>query len=142
MAKASESVTRASPVVERALSKIVTKEDLGGALIAVDKAGSIDNAANSEEDAFAQIKRFLILHKELDADDGELTRTRKVRRNFIAERYERRIEEFEDALAARKAGLLKKWEQAAIRTKLRELEYSLKMQRKRVELLLMQAQAA
>ena len=29
----------------------------------------------------------MILHKELDADDGELTRTRKVRRNFIAERY-------------------------------------------------------
>ena len=36
----------------------------------------------------SQIKRFLILHKELDADDGELTRTQKVRRNFIAERYE------------------------------------------------------
>jgi long-chain acyl-CoA synthetase len=36
----------------------------------------------------AQIKRFLILHKELDADDGELTRTQKVRRSFIAERYE------------------------------------------------------
>jgi len=35
----------------------------------------------------SQIRRFLILHKELDADDGELTRTRKVRRNFIAERY-------------------------------------------------------
>lgn len=35
----------------------------------------------------SQIKRFLILHKELDADDGELTRTRKVRRKFIAERY-------------------------------------------------------
>jgi long-chain acyl-CoA synthetase len=34
-----------------------------------------------------QIKRFLVLHKELDADDGELTRTRKVRRNIIAERY-------------------------------------------------------
>jgi long-chain acyl-CoA synthetase len=34
-----------------------------------------------------QIKRFLILHKELDADDGELTRTQKVRRGFIAERY-------------------------------------------------------
>ena len=31
--------------------------------------------------------RFLILHKELDADDGELTRTLKVRRGFIAERY-------------------------------------------------------
>jgi long-chain acyl-CoA synthetase len=37
--------------------------------------------------ANSQIKRFLILHKELDPDDGELTRTRKVRRNFIAERY-------------------------------------------------------
>src|SRR5215813_2381686 len=35
----------------------------------------------------AQIKRFLILHKELDADDGELTRTMKVRRGLIGERY-------------------------------------------------------
>jgi long-chain acyl-CoA synthetase len=35
----------------------------------------------------SQIRRFLILHKELDADDGELTRTRKVRRNFVAEKY-------------------------------------------------------
>ena len=37
--------------------------------------------------AGAQIKRFLILHKELDADDGEITRTLKVRRGFIADRY-------------------------------------------------------
>jgi long-chain acyl-CoA synthetase len=37
--------------------------------------------------ADAQIQRFLILPKELDADDGELTRTQKVRRGFIAERY-------------------------------------------------------
>jgi len=37
--------------------------------------------------AGAQINRFLILHKELDADDGELTRTQKVRRGFITERY-------------------------------------------------------
>ncbi|MCB1957240.1 MAG: AMP-binding protein [Rhodocyclaceae bacterium] len=36
----------------------------------------------------SQVRRFLILHKELDADDGELTRTRKVRRKFVAERYE------------------------------------------------------
>ena len=35
----------------------------------------------------SQIKRFLILHKELDADDGELTRTNKVRRGTISERY-------------------------------------------------------
>ncbi|MGF1552522.1 MAG: AMP-binding protein [Paracoccaceae bacterium] len=34
-----------------------------------------------------QITRFLVLHKELDADDGELTRTRKVRRKTIAEKY-------------------------------------------------------
>lgn len=37
--------------------------------------------------AGSQIHRFVILHKELDADDGELTRTRKVRRRFIAEKY-------------------------------------------------------
>ncbi|SMX46209.1 long-chain fatty acid--CoA ligase [Actibacterium lipolyticum] len=35
-----------------------------------------------------QVHRFLILHKELDADDGELTRTRKVRRNIIAEKFD------------------------------------------------------
>ena len=34
-----------------------------------------------------QIHRFLVLHKELDPDDDELTRTRKVRRKFIAEKY-------------------------------------------------------
>nr|MBA3480091.1 AMP-binding protein [Lautropia sp.] len=37
--------------------------------------------------AASQIHRFLVLHKELDADDEELTRTRKVRRGFIGERY-------------------------------------------------------
>jgi long-chain acyl-CoA synthetase len=37
--------------------------------------------------AASQIQRFVILHKELDADDGELTRTRKVRRGFIGEKY-------------------------------------------------------
>jgi long-chain acyl-CoA synthetase len=37
--------------------------------------------------AGAQIRRFLVLHKELDADDGELTRTLKVRRAFVSERY-------------------------------------------------------
>jgi long-chain acyl-CoA synthetase len=43
--------------------------------------------ATEEMVAGSQIRRFLILHKELDADDGELTRTQKVRRSFIAERY-------------------------------------------------------
>jgi long-chain acyl-CoA synthetase len=37
--------------------------------------------------AHSQIRRFLILHKELDPDDDELTRTRKVRRGYIQEKY-------------------------------------------------------
>jgi len=47
------------------------------------------NADLAEDELLAgsQITRFLILHKELDADDGELTRTRKVRRGAIAEKY-------------------------------------------------------
>ena len=43
--------------------------------------------AGEEMMAGSQVRRFLVLHKELDADDGELTRTQKVRRSFIAERY-------------------------------------------------------
>jgi len=43
--------------------------------------------AQDELLAGSQISRFLVLHKELDADDGELTRTRKVRRGAIAEKY-------------------------------------------------------
>ena len=42
--------------------------------------------------AGSQISRFLVLHKELDADDGELTRTNKVRRGYIAEKYEVLVE--------------------------------------------------
>ena len=44
--------------------------------------------AGDERLSGSQISRFLVLHKELDADDGELTRTRKVRRGYIAERYQ------------------------------------------------------
>jgi long-chain acyl-CoA synthetase len=43
--------------------------------------------AQEPEVANSQIHRFLILHKILDADDEELTRTRKVRRGFVAEKY-------------------------------------------------------
>jgi long-chain acyl-CoA synthetase len=48
--------------------------------------------AREERVAGCQIRRFLILHKELDADDGEITRTNKVRRAFVAERYAALIE--------------------------------------------------
>ncbi|MGE4447600.1 long-chain acyl-CoA synthetase [Azospira oryzae] len=44
--------------------------------------------------ADSQIHRFLILHKELDPDDDELTRTRKVRRNFVSEKYAVLIDAF------------------------------------------------
>ena len=44
--------------------------------------------ANGDLPEAARIQRFLLLHKELDADDAELTRTRKVRRNFVAQRYD------------------------------------------------------
>ncbi|HYR67114.1 MAG TPA: AMP-binding protein, partial [Reyranella sp.] len=46
--------------------------------------------------AGAQIRRFLILHKALEADDGELTRTNKVRRGFIGERYGRLVDALYD----------------------------------------------
>ncbi|MDP3752061.1 MAG: AMP-binding protein [Polaromonas sp.] len=49
--------------------------------------------------AGSQISRFLVLHKELDADDGELTRTNKVRRGFIADKYQPLV----DALYSGKA---------------------------------------
>ncbi|GAB4503117.1 MAG: long-chain fatty acid--CoA ligase [Anaerolineales bacterium] len=44
--------------------------------------------SNADLPPAARIQRFLLLHKELDADDAELTRTRKVRRKLIAQRYE------------------------------------------------------
>ena len=52
------------------------------------------NAELAREGSLAdsQVQRFLILHKELDPDDDEMTRTRKVRRGFIAEKYAELIE--------------------------------------------------
>jgi len=52
---------------------------------AVEKVNA--DLANDPKLANAQIRRFIVLHKELDADDEELTRTRKVRRRFIQEKY-------------------------------------------------------
>ena len=43
-----------------------------------------------------QIHRFVVLHKELDADDGELTRTRKVRRAIIADKFNDIVEALYD----------------------------------------------
>jgi long-chain acyl-CoA synthetase len=43
---------------------------------------------NRDLDEAMQIKRYVLLHKELDADDEEITRTRKVRRGFVAKKYD------------------------------------------------------
>jgi long-chain acyl-CoA synthetase len=50
--------------------------------------------ANASLPDVQQIKRFLLLNKELEADDAEMTRTRKVRRRFVAEKYASVIEAF------------------------------------------------
>ena len=50
--------------------------------------------------ADTQVHRFLILHKELDPDDDELTRTRKVRRGFVAEKYQVLIDALYDGKAS------------------------------------------
>ncbi|MFA9215492.1 MAG: AMP-binding protein [Sphingomonadaceae bacterium] len=85
------------------------------------------NADLAAEDLMGgtQIARFLVLHKELDPDDDELTRTRKVRRKFIAEKYALLIEalysgqtsqyietqvKFEDGRSGMVAADLKIWE--------------------------------
>ena len=57
--------------------------------------------ASEPDVAACQIKRFLILHKQLDADDGEITRTQKVRRSFVAERYKPLIDALYDAKKTR-----------------------------------------
>lgn len=48
--------------------------------------------ANARLPAAARVRRFLNLHKEFDADDEELTRTRKLRRAFLEERYRDLVE--------------------------------------------------
>ncbi|SDW92284.1 AMP-binding protein [Roseicitreum antarcticum] len=46
-----------------------------------------ESVAQDEILSGCQIHRFLVLHKELDADDGEMTRTRKVRRRIVEEKF-------------------------------------------------------
>ena len=67
--------------------------DLAGKTEVLDLVGGCVDKVNADlvTDpllANSQIHRFLVLHKELDPDDEELTRTRKVRRRFIARKYE------------------------------------------------------
>lgn len=66
-------------------------EILAGHVAEVNRSLAADPAL-----APCQIHRFLVLHKELDADDGEVTRTRKVRRRIVHERYADLITAFYD----------------------------------------------
>jgi stearoyl-CoA desaturase (delta-9 desaturase) len=61
-------------------------------------------------------------------------------KSLQAKRYERKVAQLEDALENRRQRLQQKWERAAVRTQFRGLEYSLKMQRKRLRLLMQQIQ--
>ncbi|MDX1512164.1 MAG: AMP-binding protein [Gammaproteobacteria bacterium] len=72
-------------------------QDLAGRKEVIDLIGECVEKVNADlagdpQLSGSQIQRFLVLHKELDADDGELTRTRKVRRRFVAERYQVLVE--------------------------------------------------
>ncbi|MEE9420348.1 MAG: hypothetical protein V3W43_12760, partial [Desulfatiglandaceae bacterium] len=58
-----------------------------------DEVRKVNVSLFAEEDLRdAQIRRYLILHKELDPDDAEITRMRKLRRGFIAQKYSDLIE--------------------------------------------------
>jgi len=59
------------------------------------------NKSVAEDDMLSgcQVHRFVVLHKELDADDGEMTRTRKVRRRIVEEKFEDIIDALYDGSA-------------------------------------------
>ncbi|MEH6516013.1 MAG: fatty acid desaturase [Halioglobus sp.] len=96
---------------------------------------------------------FQRARKELDLNNGDASLRATLEHEYQqftasvnqwkllqAGRYERKVAELEDALEERKMRLQQKWEHATLRTKLKELEYSLKMQRKRLSLLVEQVQ--
>jgi long-chain acyl-CoA synthetase len=72
---------------ERRRLAYTTFTDLAQRSEIYDLISSHTEDVNTDLPDSARVRRFLLLHKEFDADDGELTRTRKVRRGFIAERY-------------------------------------------------------
>ena len=65
---------------------LASKSEVYGLILECVEKVNADLAADAALTG-SQIRRFLVLHKELDADDDELTRTRKVRRGFVAEKY-------------------------------------------------------
>ncbi len=77
---------------ERNQLAYTTFTDLAQKAELYDLVGGHVEGVNRDLPPAARIRRYLLLHKELHADDAELTRTRKVRRRFIAERFRDLIE--------------------------------------------------
>ncbi len=73
---------------ERRQVSYTTYTDLAQKSEVYDLIGEEVERVNRDLEAAMQIRRYVVLHKELDADDEELTRTRKVRRGFVAQKYE------------------------------------------------------
>ena len=80
------------------------------------------------------------LRTVLEREYQEFTRSINAWKALQADRYERGKEQLGGVLEERRLHLLRTWENAALRTKLKELEYSLKMQRKRLGMLMEQVQ--
>jgi long-chain acyl-CoA synthetase len=77
---------------ERHQVAYTTYADLAQKPQVYDLIGQEVERVNRDLEEAMQLKRYVLLHKELDADDEEVTRTRKVRRGFVARKYEDIIE--------------------------------------------------
>jgi long-chain acyl-CoA synthetase len=84
---------------ERSRISYTTYTDLAQKPPVYELIGEAIARANEDLPESVRVRRYLLLHKELDADDEELTRTRKVRRGTIGERYARIIEALYDEQA-------------------------------------------
>jgi long-chain acyl-CoA synthetase len=73
-----------------------TYTDLAGKPEVYDLLADEVHRANADLPDAIKVRRFLLLFKQLDPDDDEITRTRKVRRNVIADRYADLIKALED----------------------------------------------
>jgi stearoyl-CoA desaturase (delta-9 desaturase) len=100
----------------------------------------LDTAFERARDTVAQTQDSESLKDMLEREYQLFTDSINQWTALQTERYERTVEQLSDALEERKHDLQQKWENAALHTKLKTLEYSLKMQRKRLSLLMEQVQ--
>ena len=77
---------------ERQQLAYTTYTDLAQKTAVYDLIGREVERVNADLEDAMRIRRYVVLHKELDADDEEMTRTRKVRRGFVSEKYSDIIE--------------------------------------------------